>query len=72
MRNIFTLLIVLLSCSVYTNAQSIDSAFATKISCNQSIGYIDVFCTYCDTTPNISYEWYDTTGSGLFLNILSK
>lgn len=69
MRNIFTLFIFL--SYFYANAQSIDSAFATKINCNQPIGYIDVFCAYCDTTPNISYEWYDTVGTGLFVNILS-
>lgn len=71
MRKLFTLLAVFLSSLIYTNAQSIDSAFATKINCVQDTGYIDVYCSYCDITPNISYQWYDTTGTGLFTNILS-
>jgi len=53
-----------------SKAQSIDSAIATKINCFDSIGYIEVHCSYCDITPNISYQWYDTTGTGIFGNIL--
>ncbi len=64
-------LLLLLCFSLISNAQSIDSAFATKINCYQDTGFVNVFCSYCDTTPSISYEWYDTTGGVGFVNVLS-